>query len=528
MVLPDQTDPVDGTTPLESVLELARCASEESLAVVLRTVAETIQMVGGFEAVVVNIYRPAWDDYKVVMVVGNEESREALEGTAAPSETLMHLFSSEQQRLPGVFFLTAETAFWDQIENTYTPDIPKTDDPSAWQPDDGLLVFLRDSSGAPLGFLSMDEPITGRRPTEDDLRLLRAICSHAEQALASARRNERATENARMLSQLLRISPALSACTTTQELLEAACDTVVPDLGFERIAAYAGGDSKRLDLLVTRGWDSRDLLATRLKVRGLEGLLTPDREYAGCWLVDAQELFWPATSDYGVRSLRNGRGSAAWSNSCLVIPSRGDNGLIRGLLIVEDPTDRLLPGEDRRRALRLLVDLVSAAWSGIEHREQLSHLATHDPLTGVRNRRGLTDVLAEHPDAALLICDLDHFKQVNDRYGHDVGDRVLERFGELLRELSRAGDVPMRLGGEEFCMILPATDHDGAVRAAERLRIETWRRMQGLIPERITVSIGVATNPDGTLDAQALLARADRNLYAAKQAGRDRSVALAS
>jgi diguanylate cyclase (GGDEF)-like protein len=516
----------DTTTPLEALLELARCAGEESLAVVLRAVAQTIREVAGFKAVVVNIYRPAWDDYEVVMVVGSEESRLALEGTAAPREMLMHLFSSEQQRLPGVFFLTRETAFWDQIDNTYTPDIPSSDDPNAWQPDDGLLVFLRDSSGAPLGFLSMDEPASGRRPSEDELRLLRAICSHAEQALASARRNERATENARVLSQLLGISPALSACSSAQQLLEAACDTVVPDLGFERVAAYGAVDEHSLGLVVTRGWASAELLSETLALGAVEALLTPARGHAGCWLLAADQLFWPAVAEDGERSLRNGRGIVAWNDCCLVVPCCGDSGMIRGLLVVEDPTDRLLPGDDRRRAVRLLADLVSAALSGIEHREQLSHLATHDPLTGVRNRRGLTDVLAAHPDAALLVCDLDHFKQVNDRYGHDVGDRVLERFGELLRELSRADDVPMRLGGEEFCVILPGTDRAGAIRAAERLRAETSRRMRGLIPEGVTVSIGVALNPESNLDAQTLLAAADRGLYAAKQAGRDRSVSL--
>lgn len=521
-----RSNSTDPTTPLEALLELGRCAGEESLAVVLRAVAQTIRDVAGFSAVVVNIYRPAWDDYEVVMVIGNEESRLALEGTTAPAETLMHLFSLEQQRLPGVFFLTAETAFWDQVDNTYTPDIPRTDDPDEWQPDDGLLVFLRDSSGAPLGFLSMDEPVSGRRPSEDELRLLRAICSHAEQALASARRNEHATENARMLAQLLGISPALSACTATQELLDAACDTVVPDLGFERIAAYGAGDGVTLQLLAARGWRSSELLSETLSVDAIDDLLAPAREYAGCWLVSADELFWPAAPEDGERSLRNGRGVAAWDDCALIAPCRGDNGTIRGLLVAEDPSDRLLPGDDRRRAVRLLADLVSAALSGIEHREQLSHLATHDPLTGVRNRRGLTDLLAEHPDAALLVCDLDHFKQVNDRYGHDVGDRVLERFGELLRELSRAGDVPMRLGGEEFCVILPATERASAIRAAERLRIETSRRMQGLIPEGITVSIGVATNCNGTFDAHTLLSVADRGLYAAKQAGRDRSVSL--
>ena len=176
----------------------------------------------------------------------------------------------------------------------------------------------------------MDEPVSGQRPTEDELRLLRAICSHAEQALASARRNEHATENARMLSQLLGISPALSACTGPQELLEAACDTVVPDLGFERIAAYGAGDGVTLQLLATRGWQSCELLSETLSLDAIEDLLTPGREHAGCWLLSADELFWPAAPEDGERSLRNGRGIAAWDDCALVVPFRGDNGTIRG------------------------------------------------------------------------------------------------------------------------------------------------------------------------------------------------------
>ena len=176
--------------------------------------------------------------------------------------------------------------------------------------------------------------------------------------------------------------------------------------------------------------------------------------------------------------------------------------------------------------MRLLADLVSAALSGIEHREQLSHLATHDPLTGVRNRRGLTDLLALHPDAALLVCDLDHFKQVNDRHGHDVGDRVLERFGELLRELSRAGRRADAAGGRGVLRD-PAVDRPrerdpGGRAAADRdLAPDAGadpRGDHGLDRSR--------HQPNGTLDAHMLLAAADRGLYAAKQAGRDRSVSL--
>jgi diguanylate cyclase (GGDEF)-like protein len=449
------------------------------------------------------------------------------------------LFETERQLLPGVFFLTREAAFWEGLENVYTPDLPDAGDPEAWQADDGLIVFLRDGAGIPLGFLSVDEPQNGRRPTEDDLRLLRAICSHAEQALVSARRNESAAENERMLSQLLAASPALSACSTPGELLQTACATVVPHLGFERIAAYYLRDEDTLELVATRGWKAPAPLAETLAITDIEALLATHPERAGCWLLDAgvelDESERVRADERGrvgerpaegERSRRNGRGLAAWSDHRLIVPSRGGDGLLHALIVVEDPNDRLLPSNERRRAVRLLIEQVSAAQSVIEHRAQLSHLASHDPLTGVRNRRGLTDLLTEHAGAALVICDLDHFKEVNDRYGHNVGDLVLARFGELLRELFRDHDVPIRLGGEEFCVLLPDTDRAGAIAAAERLRTETSRRMRDLVPEGIPVSVGLALDPEGVLDPQKLLSAADRGLYEAKQAGRDRSVVL--
>jgi diguanylate cyclase (GGDEF)-like protein len=535
MIVPARTGPSGKQTPIESLLELARSAGEDSLPVVLSTVAETIRTVGDYRAVVVNIYRPAWDDYEVIYVIGSDESHEVLDGTRAPSATWNRLFATERQLLPGVFFLTREAAFWQDLDNVYTPALPGTDDPDAWRADDGLIVFLRDPAGAPLGFLSVDEPNSGKRPTEDDLRLLRAICSHAEQALVSARRNELAAENERMLSQLLAAAPALSGCSTPHELLETACDTVVPHLGFERIAAYYLIDEDTLALSATRGWDSPEPLAPTLEITEVETLLAAHREHAGCWLLEADVELPVAghtrATDHrheGPRSRRNGRGPAAWNDHRLIVPSRGDDGLVHALIVVEDPIDRLLPTDERRRAMRLLIEQVSAAQSVIEHRARLSHLASHDPLTGVRNRRGLTDLLAEHPGAALVICDLDHFKEVNDRYGHNVGDLVLARFGELLRELSREHDVPIRLGGEEFCILLPNTDRAGAMAAAERLRTETSRRMVDLVPDGLTVSVGVGLDTDGALDPEKLLSAADRGLYEAKQTGRDRSVASGS
>ena len=516
---------IDEVSPLEALIELPRSASEDCLDDFLVTVAETVCRAAGFTTVVLNLYRPAWDDYEAALVVGSEESSEALLGTTMPRAEFTRILTEAEQPLPGVFFLTEESGFWNDLSEVFTPPLHPCDAPDAWLAGDGLLVFLSDSAGGPLGIVSMDEPASGLRPTDGDLRLIRAICSHAETALETAQRSAAAAENARILSLLLESTPALSAALTPTELFDRVAGIVVPELGFERLSAYRReGDS--LVLCTSRGWEDVADLPAHFPVATLDELLAPGLEQAGCFLGSASVLFRNGERPQGERSRRNGHGTTAWFDHVLVVPCRASDGRLHGLVAVEDPLDRLLPSPDRRRALRLLVDQVAAALITIDHRERLGHLASHDPLTGVRNRRGLDEVVAAHREVALLVCDLDHFKLVNDHYGHELGDRVLARFGELLRELARETDVPMRLGGEEFCIVLPQTDGPGAVMAAERLRAATTARLAELVPGGLTVSVGVAATSTGVLDARGLLALADRGLYAAKAAGRNRSVLI--
>jgi diguanylate cyclase (GGDEF)-like protein len=156
--------------------------------------------------------------------------------------------------------------------------------------------------------------------------------------------------------------------------------------------------------------------------------------------------------------------------------------------------------------------------------------ASTDALTGLPNRRGLQGTLrrmvahasrTKTPLAALMI-DLDHFKQINDRFGHGRGDEVLAAFGELLRGLLRESDFAARFGGEEFLVLLPATEEEGARRVAEKIRLAVRELRFEPIDRQITVSVGVALVPDHAADAESLERGADRALYAAKNRGRDR------
>ncbi len=156
---------------------------------------------------------------------------------------------------------------------------------------------------------------------------------------------------------------------------------------------------------------------------------------------------------------------------------------------------------------------------------KLRHEAESDALTGLPNRRVLQAALDElmqgQRDFAVLALDIDHFKRVNDTYGHDAGDEVLQHLAELLRQRSRQQDLPCRVGGEEFTMLLPDTRLEDARRIAERIRAAVEEADTPHVG-RLTLSIGVACRQPDTEQADTLLKQADEQLYKAKQSGRNR------
>jgi diguanylate cyclase (GGDEF)-like protein len=168
-----------------------------------------------------------------------------------------------------------------------------------------------------------------------------------------------------------------------------------------------------------------------------------------------------------------------------------------------------------------------------EHVDDLRNLAETDPLTGALNHGAFGDALElalEHyreggRGAALLLIDVDHFKSVNDRFGHQEGDRMLKLVSALLAEHKRRDDLLGRIGGEEFGLLLPGADAGVAHRVAERIRI-ALRDATAEGPAPLTLSVGIAVLAPGLDSADALLDAADRALYEAKGRGRNRAVVL--
>jgi two-component system cell cycle response regulator len=160
---------------------------------------------------------------------------------------------------------------------------------------------------------------------------------------------------------------------------------------------------------------------------------------------------------------------------------------------------------------------------------KLKTAAMTDILTRLPNRRYAmgrldqevaTALRSSQPLCAILI-DIDHFKSVNDRYGHDVGDRVLQETAEVLKGSIRRGDIAARLGGEEFLVICPGSDMAGAIQVAQRIRDAVSQHPFVDLAGNLTVSLGVAELSGGCTTVDTLLKHADRRVYLAKARGRD-------
>lgn len=225
-------------------------------------------------------------------------------------------------------------------------------------------------------------------------------------------------------------------------------------------------------------------------------------------------------------------GRAAGFGDLRVIPLFAQGERV-GVLIVAAPEGARL-ARAHLDSIGVIADLTGVAFAGAGHYETLERAATTDGLTGLYNRRTLNERLEEallraeragNP-LSLVLADVDHFKSVNDTYGHQVGDDVLVGVARTFLRCARVTDVVARYGGEEFVLVLENTDASGAAHLAERIRrsIAAQRFDTDLGPLEVTSSFGVASLSDHAEDAEGLLKAADDALYRAKEKGRNRVV----
>jgi diguanylate cyclase (GGDEF)-like protein/PAS domain S-box-containing protein len=222
---------------------------------------------------------------------------------------------------------------------------------------------------------------------------------------------------------------------------------------------------------------------------------------------------------------------------CLPLIAKGD---VLGLLHLRNRQSTQIQNEqnvisDLKDTAVILSEYLSLSIANIQLNERLARESVRDPLTGLFNRRFMIESLVREIKRAernqtqvgIIMADIDHFKQFNDKYGHEAGDKVLTQLGGFLKAGVRASDVACRYGGEEFVFFLPESSAENTFKRADQMRKEVKNlavHYSGELLASITLSMGISTYPDQGSNAEDLLRVADAALYRAKQEGRDRVI----
>jgi diguanylate cyclase (GGDEF)-like protein len=516
----DVTSVVRGEKDLDSVLST-----------IVRTVAEALE----FRTVVLNLYRPAYDDFAVTTVYGSAEARNALLGSTYDWDSWQQLLV-DRFRHGGAYLIKHGSFDWSMDKgDRYVPEIHAADDPDAWHPEDELFVPFEDSEGRIVGIFSVGEPHNGKRPTGEEIEVLVALAEHAAIAIEAAQQAERTARHRAGLEQLLEVSSTLTAAESTEAILQGVCSGIQAALGFQKVCLHLRDvDAGLLRSHAAAGWSHDEpVVAEPLSFDAMERLFDPEFEIAGCFLVPSEAARLRVETDQvKYRSQNNGRGPFAWNHHWLAVPLYDRGGAVIGVIWADEPEDRLLPSADRLQALRVFANQATTALLAAQQFEQMRFLADHDPLTDLLNRRSFVRELEsevaraqryEHP-LAVLVLDFDGLKALNDKHGHAAGDEALQHVAVTLRRVLRGGDHAFRIGGDEFAVLLPEATSVDANAVAERISEElsalpvadTWT---------LSMSFGVSMH-DGRGDPAALLRSADDAMYEMKRT-RDRLDAVA-
>jgi len=517
----------DTARTLRGLIEVTRLARAGGrLPERLDKLAETIGDSLGYETVAITLYRPAWDDFRVAAVSGREQARETLCGLTRTHADYRPLLDERFFRR-GAYVIPAGAHDWSASGPSFTPPVePTPDDPDAWHPEDVLLVPLRATTGSLLGVMSVDEPASLRRPDVDELDVLVAVAEHVALAIEHAEADETASRHAASLQHLLQVSSRLRESTEVHDILQGVTDSIRRALGFERVSieltqSDGGGFTPRS----STGWGSAGPPATGLTPTTLMPLLDAEYEVEGCYLLPF-DVVRPRVTHIRYASVLNGNGPHAWNRHWLIVPLQDRDGALQGFIWADDPGDRLVPQREKMQALRLFANQASAALEAAARFEEMQFLADHDPLTRLPNRRAFVRQLDVETSRALryghpfslVLCDLDEFKELNDRAGHLVGDDELVRFAGRLTRAVRRTDYAYRIGGDEFALILVPAANDDARVVIDRIRASADA------DEPVSASFGVAVYGEQG-GADDLFRRADEAMYEAKRSGGSAAVA---
>jgi len=413
-----------------------------------------------------------------------------------------------------------------------------------WQPGSLLFAPLVGSDGQAIGFINPDDPLSGELPALEQALMLETLAELTVVGLEIVR--ARATERAAravaeaqrtQLEALMAASARVRGDMALDEVLHGIARAMTSAGGFRRAAIYLLVEADTLEVMATVGLDppeDEELRANPVTLAEFAPVMQPEMLLSRSYFFDHRRFSIPAELD---AKLNTPAPDPDWeegdwhAEDMLTVPLVAISGEVLGLISLDEPKNGLVPDRAHVQALEFFADQCSTAVQHAREFEVVRAEAQTDALTGLPNRRALESAIRRAIErlrdrgepATLLFIDIDHFKPVNDTYGHAQGDVLLQWIGGVLSDRLRKHDLLARYGGEEFVALLGDTDvEEGRVLAEslrERIAALDSAKFSGDLPVRI--SIGVA-GLSRLLTPDEVLAAADAAMYEAKRRGRNR------
>ena len=489
-----------------------------------RAVQETLP----YREVAIYLYDEASDSYVTrVALGGSPEVNQVLLDQPIP-EHIIDGFLRDEFRLGNSYFRREQLAPGSPQEKYYFPCTDLGDRPRhEWQTDDTLLVPLRSRDDRLLGLLDLYDPADRQPPTLDMVHVVEIFANQAAIAIENAlqyreievqgRRLERQLKSQR---DLLAMSESVLSTLDERGILDTIADTLASLVEYDAFSiAKVDQQAGELVSIFARDEWQEEVLAFRIKLgEGLSGWVAVHNQAVLCndVLTDPRIVQVPNTP--------------VEPQASIVVPL-AIRDKVMGVMCLDRLGEKTFD-EEELELTKLFANLAAIAMENAALYEKSRQRAVTDSLTGLFNHGYLQELIQREikraerypKKLALLMLDLDHFKEINDRFGHQRGDKVLKRVASILVSCCRDTDYVARYGGDEFVVLMPETSSEDARRLAERVRsrVSTVKVAPGE-SFAITASCGIADYPACGADATVVVSAADTALLWAKRHGRDRS-----
>ena len=515
------------STTMEALLRLGyELRATLDLDQVLRRVAETVRGTLDYREVSLFLYDESSASYRARVSLGASRELDDYYLSTPIPQAVFELAMRPEFRLGNSYFRQRRRAAATDDERRLLPvtDLGARGD-DQWQTGDSLIVPLLSRDGRALGVLDVYDTLDRRPPTMESIRGVEIFANQAAVAIENAQQYAalevqelRLERQLQSQQDLMRVSESIVATLDEKVVFESIADKLHLLVDYDTLAiSKVDWPARRIDTVFARDEYAEELIENPISVeQGLWG-----------WAVTHDEALLCNDADADPRAAQV-PDTPVEPQASIVLPLHVMNKVI-GVLNLDRLGGKIYSDEEFE-LVKPFANLAAIAIENASLYEKSQLRAVTDQLTGLFNHGHFQETL-EHEvrrgerygaGFSLLMMDLDHFKRVNDRFGHPRGDHVLRRVAAILDDSTREADFVARYGGEEFAILLPETSADDARLLADRIRTQ----VRDIVVEdgdefRVSASIGVADFPVCGLDAKSILGAADTALLWAKRRGRN-------